>query len=75
MGKLRAEKLAEDHVEWFTGAIKPLLKDFMIHGYKHGVECCAGDGVGNAEEIPDLSGAKFEPPTQENIAKKWSEQA
>jgi len=30
-----AEKLAEDHAEWFVKTIKPLLKEFFIHGYKH----------------------------------------
>ena len=30
-----AEKLAEDHAEWFVKTIKPLLKEFFMHGYKH----------------------------------------
>ena len=30
-----AEKLAEDHAEWFVKTVKPLLKEFFMHGYKH----------------------------------------
>ncbi len=33
-----ATKLAEEHVDWFLRAIRPILIDFMVHGYKHGKE-------------------------------------
>lgn len=29
-------ELAADHVDWFARVIKPLLKEWMEHGYKHG---------------------------------------
>lgn len=31
-------KLAESHVEWFLGSIKPLLIEHFEHGFKHGLE-------------------------------------
>ena len=31
-----AEKLAEDHVDWFLEIIRPLLLAEFIHGFKHG---------------------------------------
>lgn len=31
-----AERKAEQHVEWFLTIIKPLLTEFMVHGFKHG---------------------------------------
>ena len=30
--------LAEAHIDWFLNAIRPLLIDNFIHGYKHGKE-------------------------------------
>ena len=36
--KHEIQQLAEDHVEWFLRAIKPLLIDHMVHGYKHGFD-------------------------------------
>lgn len=33
-----SKELAENHVEWFIGMIKPLLIEHMIHGFKHGIE-------------------------------------
>jgi len=32
------KRLATLHVEWFLSAIKPLLIDHFVHGYKHGWE-------------------------------------
>jgi len=34
----KSHVLAEQHVEWFLKAIKPLLIDHFVHGYKHGLE-------------------------------------
>ena len=34
--KQDARKIATAHVEWFLSAIKPLLIDNFVHGYKHG---------------------------------------
>lgn len=34
----RAVGLAEDHVDWFLAAIRPLLISYFEHGYKHGRE-------------------------------------
>lgn len=31
-------KLAIDHAEWFVNMVKPLLRTYMEHGYKHGWE-------------------------------------
>lgn len=31
-------KLAEEHVDWFLETIRPLLIEFMTHGYKHGTK-------------------------------------
>lgn len=28
--------LAADHVQWFSEILKPLLRSWMEHGYKHG---------------------------------------
>ena len=36
--KHEIQQLASDHVEWFLKAIKPLLIDHMVHGYKHGFD-------------------------------------
>lgn len=36
--KPRAQELAEQHVDWFLGAIRKPMIDEFIHGYKHGVE-------------------------------------
>ena len=36
--KHEIQQLASDHVEWFLRAIKPLLIDHMVHGYKHGFD-------------------------------------
>ena len=33
-----SKELAEDHVDWFLKAIRPLLIDNFNHGFKHGVE-------------------------------------
>jgi hypothetical protein len=30
--------LAENHVDWFLGIIRPLLISHFVHGYKHGQE-------------------------------------
>lgn len=35
-----AKKTAVEHVDWFLSAIRPLLIDHFVHGYKHGVEAC-----------------------------------
>ena len=29
---------AESHVDWYLKSVRPLLIDFMLHGFKHGVE-------------------------------------
>jgi len=36
--KERAEKLAEEHWEWFQKVVGHIAKDFFVHGYKHGTE-------------------------------------
>lgn len=41
-----SKKQAENHVSWFLGAIKPLLIDFYIHGFKHGIELSQEKGQG-----------------------------
>lgn len=33
-----AKTLAEAHIDWFLGMIRPLLIEHMIHGFKHGIE-------------------------------------
>ncbi len=33
-----AGDLAESHVEWFLGIIRPLLQEHFVHGFKHGLE-------------------------------------
>ncbi len=33
-----SEKLANEHVDWYLASIRPLLIEFMKHGFKHGVE-------------------------------------
>jgi len=33
-----AQELAEAHVDWFLKMLKPLLVEFMKHGYKHGLQ-------------------------------------
>uniref|UniRef100_A0A6M3IHM2 Uncharacterized protein n=1 Tax=viral metagenome TaxID=1070528 RepID=A0A6M3IHM2_9ZZZZ len=30
-------QIAEAHVTWFLEAIRPLLIDHMVHGFKHGI--------------------------------------
>ncbi len=35
---VKGKNLAEKHVDWFLGTIRPLLIDRFIHGYKHGLE-------------------------------------
>jgi hypothetical protein len=42
--------LAEDHVDWFLAAIRPLLIDFFEHGFKHGREYDFEESVKNEEE-------------------------
>lgn len=34
----KARMLAKDHVGWFLDTIEPLLEEFFVHGYKHGVK-------------------------------------
>jgi len=36
--------LAANHADWFAQAITPLLREFMIHGYKHGYKDGFEDG-------------------------------
>jgi len=31
------EEICDDHVQWFLDIIKPMLFDFMFHGFKHGI--------------------------------------
>lgn len=34
--KERAEKLADEHWEWFQNIVGHIAKDFFLHGFKHG---------------------------------------
>ena len=40
-----AMKLADEHVEWFLKTIRPLLKDHMVYGFKHGYEYAQTENV------------------------------
>jgi len=36
--KERAEKLADDHIDWLFKIIEPIAKTEFLHGYRHGFE-------------------------------------
>jgi DNA transposition AAA+ family ATPase len=38
-----AHALAESHVDWFLAAVRPLLIDNFVHGYKHGFESVSNE--------------------------------
>jgi len=57
--------LAEDHVDWQLGILRPLLISYFNHGYKHGRED-ASDGRGR--EVTHYEGDDIA--TQEEIA-RW----
>jgi hypothetical protein len=46
----KAKNLAESHVDWFLKAIRPLLVEHFIHGYKHGMD---GIGINNNKTTLD----------------------
>ena len=34
----RAKELAEEHVDWYLKSIRPILIDFSVHFFKHGMK-------------------------------------
>jgi hypothetical protein len=36
--KKEAEKIAEEHAEWFAKTVKIIYRDAFIHGWKHAKE-------------------------------------
>ena len=36
--KIKADKLAHEHWEWFQKVVGHVAVDFFIHGYKHGAD-------------------------------------
>jgi hypothetical protein len=55
MEKEEITKLASDHIDWFLKAIRPLLIDNFVHGYKHGHEDTQHGKI-NKNEIISLYG-------------------
>lgn len=43
---MSAEKMAEEHVDWFLKTIRPLLITFFVHGHKHGEEDTESKNLG-----------------------------
>jgi hypothetical protein len=42
--KEKADKLAQEHWQWFQNVVGHIAKDFFIHGYKHGAQEREKDG-------------------------------
>jgi hypothetical protein len=41
MQEAEAQKMANDHVDWFVETLRPILKSHFLHGFKHGAEWAA----------------------------------
>lgn len=45
--------LAESHVDWFLGILRPLLLEQFKHGFKHGVETGKGNWIISTESLKE----------------------
>lgn len=47
--KEKAQKLADEHWQWFQEVVGHIAKDFFVHGYKHGADDVRKDKAGKGE--------------------------